>query len=87
MRRKPKVGETIRIIPNHCRVVSNMVGGVYGVRNGAVEIVWSPRAAQSLSAARAPAPESTGRATAALAPDTACAGACRIRPLSAVSDH
>jgi len=35
------VGETIRIIPNHCRVVSNMVGGVYGVRNGAVEIVWS----------------------------------------------
>jgi len=43
----------------------------------------SPRAAQSLSAARAPAAESTGRATAALAPDTACAGACRIRPMSA----
>ena len=32
---------------------------------------------------RAPAAEFTGRATTALAPDTACAGACRIRPMSA----
>jgi hypothetical protein len=30
-----------------------------------------------------PDAESTGRVTAALAPDTACAGACRIRPMSA----
>jgi len=38
--RKPKVGEVISIIPNHCCVVSNMVDEVYGVRNGAVEVVW-----------------------------------------------
>lgn len=37
---KPKVGEVVRIIPNHCCVVSNMVDEVYGVRNGAVEVVW-----------------------------------------------
>jgi D-serine deaminase-like pyridoxal phosphate-dependent protein len=37
---KPKVGEVISIIPNHCCVVSNMVDEVYGVRNGDVEVVW-----------------------------------------------
>lgn len=37
---KPKVGEVISIIPNHCCVVSNMVDEVYGVRDGAVETVW-----------------------------------------------
>jgi D-serine deaminase-like pyridoxal phosphate-dependent protein len=37
---KPKVGEVISIIPNHCCVVSNMVDEVYGVRDGAVEVVW-----------------------------------------------
>lgn len=37
---KPKVGEVLSIIPNHCCVVSNMVDEVYGVRNGAVEVVW-----------------------------------------------
>ena len=37
---KPKVGEVISIIPNHCCVVSNMVDEVYGVRNGSVEVVW-----------------------------------------------
>lgn len=39
--RKPKVGEVISVIPNHCCVVSNMVDEVYGVRNGAVEVVWA----------------------------------------------
>ena len=38
--RKPKVGEVLRIVPNHCCVVSNMVDEVYGVRNGTVEVVW-----------------------------------------------
>jgi D-serine deaminase-like pyridoxal phosphate-dependent protein len=37
---KLKVGEVVNIIPNHCCVVSNMVDEVYGVRNGAVEVVW-----------------------------------------------
>ena len=37
---RPKVGEVVSIIPNHCCVVSNMVDEVYGVRNGAVEVVW-----------------------------------------------
>lgn len=38
--KKPKVGEAISIVPNHCCVVSNMVDEVYGVRNGSVEVVW-----------------------------------------------
>jgi D-serine deaminase-like pyridoxal phosphate-dependent protein len=37
---KPKVGEVVRIVPNHCCVVSNMVDEVFGIRNGAVEVVW-----------------------------------------------
>ncbi len=37
---KPKVGEVVNIIPNHCCVVSNMVDEVYGLRNGEVEVVW-----------------------------------------------
>jgi D-serine deaminase-like pyridoxal phosphate-dependent protein len=38
--KKPKVGEAISVIPNHCCVVSNMVDEVYGLRNGEVEVVW-----------------------------------------------
>ena len=38
--RKPRVGEVVSIIPNHCCVVSNMVDEVYGVRDGAVEVIW-----------------------------------------------
>ncbi|MGF1625326.1 MAG: alanine racemase [Alphaproteobacteria bacterium] len=37
---KPKVGEVVSIIPNHCCVVSNMVDEVYGVRDGRVDLVW-----------------------------------------------
>jgi D-serine deaminase-like pyridoxal phosphate-dependent protein len=37
---KPKVGEVISIVPNHCCVVSNMVDEVYGVRQGKVETTW-----------------------------------------------
>jgi D-serine deaminase-like pyridoxal phosphate-dependent protein len=37
---RPKVGEVVRIVPNHCCVVSNMVDEVFGVRSGAVEVVW-----------------------------------------------
>lgn len=37
---KPKVGEVISIIPNHCCVVSNMVDEVYGIRDGRVDLTW-----------------------------------------------
>jgi D-serine deaminase-like pyridoxal phosphate-dependent protein len=37
---KPKVGDTVSIVPNHCCVVSNMVDEVYGIADGRVEIVW-----------------------------------------------
>jgi D-serine deaminase-like pyridoxal phosphate-dependent protein len=38
--RKPRVGEVVSIIPNHCCVVSNMVDEVYGVRGDLVEVTW-----------------------------------------------
>lgn len=44
---KPKIGDVINIIPNHCCVVSNMVDEVYGLRNGVVEQVW-PVAARGM---------------------------------------
>lgn len=37
---KPKVGDVISIVPNHCCVVSNMMDEVHGVRGGRVEITW-----------------------------------------------
>ena len=37
---RPKVGEIVNVIPNHCCVVSNMVDEVYGIRDGSVEVVW-----------------------------------------------
>jgi len=37
---RPKVGEVVHVIPNHCCVVTNMMDEIYGVRNGAVEVVW-----------------------------------------------
>jgi D-serine deaminase-like pyridoxal phosphate-dependent protein len=39
--KKPRVGEVVNIIPNHCCVVSNMVDEVFGIRNGVVELEWS----------------------------------------------
>lgn len=38
--RKPEVGETIRIIPNHTCVVTNLHDELIGVRNGTAERVW-----------------------------------------------
>jgi D-serine deaminase-like pyridoxal phosphate-dependent protein len=38
--RKPRIGEVLSIIPNHCCVVSNMVDEVFGIRNGRVEVEW-----------------------------------------------
>ena len=38
--RRPKIGEVVEVIPNHCCSVSNMNDEVYGVRNGVVEITW-----------------------------------------------
>jgi D-serine deaminase-like pyridoxal phosphate-dependent protein len=37
---RPRVGEVVHVVPNHCCVVSNMVDELYGVRDGAVEVVW-----------------------------------------------
>jgi D-serine deaminase-like pyridoxal phosphate-dependent protein len=37
---RPKVGEVVSVIPNHCCSVSNMSDEVHGVRNGVVEVVW-----------------------------------------------
>jgi D-serine deaminase-like pyridoxal phosphate-dependent protein len=37
---RPKIGEVVNVIPNHCCVVSNMVNEVYGIRDGGVEVVW-----------------------------------------------
>ena len=37
---RPKIGEVVSVIPNHCCVVSNMVDDVYGVRDGLVETTW-----------------------------------------------
>lgn len=37
---RPKVGETISIIPNHCCVCVNMHDKIYGVRGDDVEIEW-----------------------------------------------
>jgi len=37
---RPKVGEVVNVVPNHCCVVTNMVDEIYGVRNGRVEVVW-----------------------------------------------
>jgi D-serine deaminase-like pyridoxal phosphate-dependent protein len=38
--KKPKVGEVVNVIPNHCCVVTNMMDEIYGVRGGKVEVVW-----------------------------------------------
>ncbi len=37
---RPQVGDVVNVVPNHCCVVSNMVDEVYGIRDGAVEVVW-----------------------------------------------
>ena len=37
---RPKIGDVVSVVPNHCCVVSNMVDEVYGVRGGKVEVTW-----------------------------------------------
>ena len=44
---RPQIGDVVEVVPNHCCVVTNMVDEVYGVRGGAVEVVW-PVAARGL---------------------------------------
>ena len=39
-RERPKIGEVVNVVPNHCCVVSNMVDEMYGVRGDRVEAVW-----------------------------------------------
>ncbi len=38
--KRPKVGEVVEVIPNHCCSVSNMNDEVHGVRDGVVELTW-----------------------------------------------
>jgi len=37
---RPKIGEVVDVIPNHCCSVSNMNDEIHGVRDGLVEITW-----------------------------------------------
>jgi D-serine deaminase-like pyridoxal phosphate-dependent protein len=37
---RPAIGDVVRVVPNHCCVVSNMVDEVYGVRRGELEVTW-----------------------------------------------
>jgi D-serine deaminase-like pyridoxal phosphate-dependent protein len=37
---RPRVGEVVSVVPNHCCVVTNMVDEIYGIRHGQVEVVW-----------------------------------------------
>jgi D-serine deaminase-like pyridoxal phosphate-dependent protein len=37
---RPRIGDVLHVIPNHCCVVTNMVDELHGVRRGAVEVVW-----------------------------------------------
>jgi D-serine deaminase-like pyridoxal phosphate-dependent protein len=38
--RKPKIGERVRVIPNHCCQIANLLGTLYGVRGEEVRIMW-----------------------------------------------
>jgi D-serine deaminase-like pyridoxal phosphate-dependent protein len=38
--KRPQIGETISVIPNHCCVVTNMMDEVYAARKGVVEAVY-----------------------------------------------
>jgi len=38
--KKPKIGEVVSVIPNHCCVVTNMMDEVYAARKGVVEAMY-----------------------------------------------
>jgi D-serine deaminase-like pyridoxal phosphate-dependent protein len=46
-RERPKIGEVVSVVPNHCCVVSNMMDELYGIRGDRVEAVW-PVAARGM---------------------------------------
>jgi len=37
---RPQIGERVTVIPNHCCVVSNLFGQIFGVRGSRVEVTW-----------------------------------------------
>jgi D-serine deaminase-like pyridoxal phosphate-dependent protein len=39
-RERPRVGEVVHVVPNHCCVVSNMMDELVGIRGDRVEVVW-----------------------------------------------
>ena len=45
---KPKIGERVTVIPNHCCVVSNLFNEIIGVRGGDVEVVFEVKARGAL---------------------------------------
>ena len=46
-RERPRIGDIVNVVPNHCCVVSNMMDEVYGIRGGKVEVTW-PIAARGM---------------------------------------
>ncbi|NJN18672.1 MAG: D-TA family PLP-dependent enzyme [Oscillochloris sp.] len=38
--RRPAIGDRVRVIPNHCCVVTNLFNEIVGIRDGAVEVIW-----------------------------------------------
>jgi D-serine deaminase-like pyridoxal phosphate-dependent protein len=37
---KPKIGERLTVIPNHCCVISNLFNEMVGFRKDKVEVTW-----------------------------------------------
>jgi D-serine deaminase-like pyridoxal phosphate-dependent protein len=37
---KPKIGERVTVVPNHCCVVSNLFNEMVGVLGERVEVIW-----------------------------------------------
>jgi len=37
---RPRIGDVVHVVPNHCCVVSNMMDELVGVRGDRVEVVW-----------------------------------------------
>lgn len=45
---RPKIGDRVTVIPNHCCVVSNLFDKIVGVRGGEVEVEWPVKARGAL---------------------------------------
>ena len=43
-KKKPRIGERLTLIPNHCCVVNNLFNKIIGLRHGEVDIIWQVKA-------------------------------------------